>query len=413
VHAGGLLGEALTRVEVADRLERARAVDVIAVGKAAMAMLEGWRLRGREPRTLVGIGPQHQPSLGDDVEWFEAGHPLPNDGSVAGARRAIKVARGVNERELLVVLLSGGGSALMALPADGVTLEDKQATAYMLMAQGADITELNTVRKHLSAVKGGRLAVAADGRVLTLAVSDVVGDDLSVIASGPTVPDESTYASALAVLQRRGGMRAYPERVTAHLQRGVAGLIAETPKRGDAALAVSMALVIGPQRGAVNGARRAAEQLGYAVRVVESPVTGEARDAGTRHVSHVAAEMAGSAERPLCVISSGETTVTVRGSGRGGRNQELAFSMARSLGVLGAPAVAASVGTDGIDGPTDAAGAIADSTTFERARAVGIASPDAYLENNDTYPFFARLGDLIHTGPTATNVGDVQVVLVA
>jgi hydroxypyruvate reductase len=407
------VGRALTRPDIRERLQRAREVDVVAAGKAAAAMLEAWLAGGRTSRTIVGVGPARPLSIPGGVEWFEGGHPLPSDGSVLAARRALDVARRGGESDLLVLLLSGGGSALMALPADGVTLADKQATARVLMSEGADITELNTVRKHLSAVKGGRLALAAGGRVVTLAVSDVVGDDLSVIASGPTVPDDSTYAQALGVLARRGGDAAYAERVVAHLKLGAAGGVDETPNSGDARLRGSLSLVIGPQRGAVDGARRAAEHLGYAVYVVDEPVTGEARDAGPRHVARVAAHVAASPRRPLCVISSGETTVTVRGTGRGGRNQELAFSMAQLLGRLGVLAVGASIGTDGIDGPTDAAGAVVDSTTFARARDAGIEQPQAYLENNDTYAFFDRLGDLIRTGPTSTNVGDVQVVLVS
>ena len=411
MHAGQLVGRALTRADLHDRRTRARAVDVVAAGKAAAAMLDAWSAHGLTPRSATGIGPSGVRPRSTTVDWFEGGHPLPTEGSLAGARRALDVAQRVGEDELLVLLLSGGGSALMALPAGDVTLADKQVTAHLLMSRGADITELNTVRKHLSAVKGGRLALAAKGRVVTLAISDVVGDDLSVIASGPTVADDTTFAHALAVLERRGGAAAYPDRVVAHLTRGLTGGVPETPQASDRTLRESLAVVIGPQRGAVEGARQAAERLGYVVHVVESPVTGEAREVGPRHVRAIAAHAA-AAPRPLCVLSSGETTVTVRGTGRGGRNQELAFAMAQALGDIGGAAAAASVGTDGIDGPTDAAGAVVDSTTFARARAAGIDRPDAYLENNDTYVFFDRLGDLIRTGPTSTNVGDVQVVLV-
>lgn len=301
----------------------------------------------------------------------------------------------------------------MALPAPGLTLEDKQGTARLLMARGADIGELNTVRKHLSAIKGGRLAMAARGDVLTLVLSDVVGDDLSVIASGPTVPDDSTYAQALTILEQRGGAAVYPSAVVAHLRRGASGDLPETPKPGDARFGRTHTVVIGPQRGAVEAARAAAERLGYATWIVEAPVTGEARDAAGRHIASIASEMATRRERPLCVISAGETTVTVTGTGKGGRNQEFAFAAARALPTLGAACVAASLGTDGIDGPTDAAGAVVDPTTFARARTAGLPDPEAFLANNDTYVFFDRLGDLIRTGPTSTNVGDVQVVLLA
>jgi hydroxypyruvate reductase len=277
------------------------------------------------------------------------------------------------------------------------------------MEQSADIYELNTVRKHLSAIKGGQLAIAARGTVLTLAVSDVVGDDLSVIASGPTVADDSTYADALAILNARGGEGAYPRAVVERLRRGTAGDVPETPASGDVRLQRAISRVIGPQRGAITGAEVAARSLGYHVHVVREPVTGEARESAVAHVRRVAAE-AGTLPRPFCVISSGETTVTVRGRGRGGRNQEFTLAMAGVLDELGDNVAAASIGTDGIDGPTDAAGAIVDSTTLQRAREAGLAVDD-FLKDNNTYAFFERLDDLIKTGPTATNVGDLQVIL--
>jgi hydroxypyruvate reductase len=327
-----------------------------------------------------------------------------------GARRALEIARSSGPDDVLMVLISGGGSALMALPADGISLADKQQTARTLMARSADIYELNTVRKHLSAIKGGRLAAASPGRVLTFAVSDVVGDDLSVIASGPTVADDSTFADALDVLSRRD-IDSYPESVVRHLRRGAAGEIPETPKSGDARLARAEAHVIGPQRGAIEGAQRAAEELGYHVHIVPEPITGEARLSARAHLANVA-RLLSSLPRPLCVISSGETTVTVVGRGKGGRNQEFALAMAPWLDTLGAKVVAASIGTDGIDGPTDAAGALVEPTTLARAAAVGLPPAQRYLDDNNAYEFFDRLGDLIRTGPTNTNVGDLQVILV-
>jgi hydroxypyruvate reductase len=363
-------------------------------------------------RRMTAIGASRPEVLPQGTAWFQAGHPLPTDGSVQGARHALEIAGAAQAGDLVVILLSGGGSALMALPADGITLPDKQLTARLLMEHGADIYELNTVRKHLSAIKGGQLAAATPAAVLTLAVSDVVGDDLSVIASGPTFPDDSTFARALEVIARRGGETIYPRAVIERLHRGVQGRIPETPKSGDARLARAQAVVIGPQRGAIEGAARAAAERGYHVHVVAEPVTGEARVAAAAHVAGVAALLP-SLTRPACVIGSGETTVTVTGGGKGGRNQEFAFAMARTLATLGERAVAASIGTDGIDGPTDAAGAIVDAGTFARAGAAGIESPDDYLRDNNTYVFFDRLGDLIRTGPTSTNVGDLQVILIA
>jgi glycerate 2-kinase len=410
VDAGALVRRALVEPSVAHALNDAAAVHVIAAGKAASVMLDACVSYGVAPRTLLGIGPAGSPAPPAGTEWHEGGHPLPTAGSVEGARRATAVAARVRADELLLVLLSGGGSALMSLPADGITLEEKQQTVRRLLESGADIHELNTVRKHLSAIKGGLLAAACGGRTLTLAVSDVVGDDLSVIASGPTVADPSTFADALAVVARRGGEAAFPLPVVRRLRAGAAGELQETPTSSDDRLARARAVVIGPQRGAVDGARQAAASRGYAVHVVDQPVTGEAREAAVAYVGRAAAA-ATALTRPACVIAAGETTVTVTGKGKGGRNQEFTFAAAEVLRRAGDAAVVASVGTDGIDGPTDAAGAIGDSTTFDRARSAGIDDPGSYLRDNNTYAFFDRLGDLIKTGPTRTNVGDIQIVL--
>jgi hydroxypyruvate reductase len=411
VDAGRLLRDALGAPDVARRVRRAAHVDVIAAGKAAAPMLDALENTLEAPRRrTVGIGPAGA-APARAGEWIVGGHPLPDPGSVEAAERALVVARAAAQGDLLLVLLSGGGSALMALPAAGVTLDDKRATARALMDAGADIHELNTVRKHLSDIKGGQLALASVAEVLTLALSDVVGDDLSVIASGPTVPDDSTFADALAVLDRRGSPERYPPRVVARLRRGAGGQVPETPGRGDPRLARASARVIGRQRGALDGARAAAESIGYHVHVIPEPITGEARVAATAYAARVAALLP-SLPRPACVLSSGETTVTVRGTGRGGRNQEFAFAMAQSLDRLGTSVAAASIGTDGIDGPTDAAGAVVDPATFARAREAGITAPQAFLDDNDTYTFFDRLGDLVRTGPTGTNVGDLQILLV-
>jgi glycerate 2-kinase len=392
------VAQALASLELAPSLKRARAVDVVAVGKAAHPMAASFTTHAlaRARSTLsVGLG--------------EAGHPVPDPRSVAAATRALDVARGAGDRDLLVVLLSGGASALMALPAAAITLEDKQLTVRSLLAAGADITELNTVRKHVSRIKGGRLAAACAGTTLTLAVSDVVGDDLSVIGSGPTIPDPSTWEMALGVIDRRGGRGAYPRAVVDVLERGAAGLIAETPKPGDPRMARSHARVIGGRMDALEGARLAAESLGYRTHVIADPIVGIARDAGRTHAGAVA-RIAGSMARPACILSAGETTVRVAGRGTGGRNQEFALAMGCEFASMPLAAVGASVGTDGIDGPTDAAGAIVDATTLARAAASGL-QPGAYLDDNDSYTFFETLQDLIKVGPTNTNVGDIQVVL--
>jgi hydroxypyruvate reductase len=324
----------------------------------------------------------------------------------------LALARAVGADDLLLVLLSGGASATMAVPAEGISLDDKRETTARLLRAGADIHTLNTVRKHLSAIKGGQLAAAAAGHTATYAVSDVVGDDLSVIGSGPTVADASTFDAALAALTRLGGVKQYPASVVARLADGAAGRLPDTPKPGDPRLARSHARVIGGRLEAMAGAGEAARHRGYDVLRLEDALVGDAKTTAATHVRWVL-ERAADLARPACVIASGETTVRVTGSGTGGRNQEFALAAALVLGEEGVDAVMASVGTDGVDGPTDAAGAFADTTTLQRMRAAGLADAGHYFEQNNTYELFSRLGDLIHTGPTGTNVGDLQVVLLA
>ena len=300
---------------------------------------------------------------------------------------------------------------MMAMPAGDLSLADKRRTSELLLQAGATIGELNTVRKHLSGVKGGRLAASSAGAIVTLAISDVVGDDLSTIASGPTVPDPTTFTDALDVLDKHGGRHRYPPPVLRWLTRGAGDPINETPKPHHPRLARSTARVIGGRLTAVEGAKKAAESLGYRIYPIEAPVVGEARRAGRALVDASSwASMLRDAQ-PLCIVASGETTVHVTGDGKGGRNQECALAMALALEMLGPLVVAASVGTDGVDGPTDAAGAIVDSTTLTRAQAADLL-PELYLDRNDTYTFFHRLGDLVRTGPTGTNVGDLHVILI-
>ena len=386
---------------------------VIAAGKAAphMAAALGRLAPGRVRGGLVaGV---HLPArLPPGFDGFAGGHPTPGPGSVAAGRRALEIAAGLPRDEHLVVLLSGGASALLAAPVEGVSLEDKRGTTARLLEAGADIHALNTVRKHLSRIKGGWLAATAGRPSLTLAVSDVVDDDLSVIGSGPTVADHTTYGEALAVLDRFGSRSDYPKPAVAWLERGAAGEVPETPKPGDPRLARSAARVIASRLDALGGARAAAEALGYHVAVREQAVVGEAREAARDHLD-VAAVLGRGLQRPACILSAGETTVHVSGAGRGGRNQEFALALAPWLPHLGPAVVCASLGTDGIDGPTDAAGGMTDSTTVSRARALGIDGPETYLRANNSYAFLSAVGDLVMTGPTGTNVGDVQIVLIA
>ena len=398
---------AVRSAEVRALVEGARGLAVIAVGKAAAGMLAGWRRESSRPwRVAIGVGPGPAPAVAD-MTWYQTAHPVPDTRSVVAARAVLDVADALAEEDLLVVLLSGGASALMALPAEGLSLDDKRAVTARLLAEGTTIRELNTVRTHLSAIKGGRLAAATPARVLTLALSDVVGDHASTIGSGPTVADPTTFADAYAVLVRRGGLAAYPPAVVAHLSVGMAGAVADTPKQFDENRVT--ARVIGSNAIAVTAAASRARALGYRTHVLPEPVVGDARAAG-RAVIRAALALR-DRHQATCVLAGGETTVRVTGQGRGGRNQECALQMAIELD-RGVATIAASLGTDGIDGPTNAAGGLVDQNTMTRIRAAGIDAEQA-LVNNDSYPVLAAIDGLIVTGPTGTNVGDMQIVLMA
>lgn len=384
---------------------------VIAAGKAAMPMARaavdvlGARVQGG----LV-VAPSLE-GLPAPLEGVVGQHPQPGVGSEEGGRRALALAGAVPADGELVVLISGGASSLMAVPADGLRLEDKRETTGVLLRSGADIYALNTVRKHMSAIKGGRLAAACTAASRTLVLSDVVGDDLSFIASGPTVPDPTTYGDALFVIDRFGGRHAFPEAVIEHLVAGTRGERPESPKPGDPRLARARTDLVGGRHDAMRGAAAEAGTCGYDVVVIEEPIVGEARLAGA-DLARRALALRSARQGPLCVIASGETTVRVTGRGRGGRNQELALAAAEVLAGSSLRVAAASVGTDGIDGPTDAAGAIVDATTTTRADAAGMP-PARILADNNSYALFDRLGDLVRTGPSGTNVGDLQIFLLA
>jgi hydroxypyruvate reductase len=335
------------------------------------------------------------------IQILEAAHPMPDENSVRGAQAVADLARQATERDLVLCLLSGGGSALLTLPVPGLTLADLQALTDALLRSGATINELNSVRKHWSRVKGGRLArLVAPATLVTLVLSDVVGDPLDVIASGPTVPDPTAVADAQAVLERYG------------IWTGRAVPFQETPKPGDPAFERVQHVIVGSNRLAAVAAVEQARQLGFGALLLSTYVEGEARE-----VARVAAALAKGIRGhgdplspPACLVWGGETTVTMRGEGKGGRNQELA--LASALALDGWPGVLVmALATDGTDGPTDAAGAIATGETVARARALGL-DPQAALDANDSYPFFDALGGLILTGPTGTNVNDLLLVLV-
>ena len=347
------------------------------------------------------------------VRILEAGHPVPDEAGVNASERMCALLEGSTKQDLVICLLSGGGSALLPCPVPSVTLEDKQAVTSLLLECGAEIGEINCIRKHLSRLKGGGLAkMAHPARVLTLILSDVVGDSLDVIASGPTVGDPTTFTQALAALERHKIREKAPDAVKNYLEAGAAGKYPETPKPGDPELAGVINLLVGTNAVAVQAAEDAARALGYHTTVLSSTVTGETKEAAAAHAA-VAREIVTTGQpqiRPACVLSGGETTVTIKGAGKGGRNQE--FALAAALSIQGLPGtVILSAGTDGTDGPTDAAGAMADGTTVKRAKAAGMDA-STHLDNNDAYPLFEKLGDLLMTGPTLTNVMDLRVMLV-
>ena len=382
---------------------------VVAAGKAAAGML-GAALPLVDFDRAVLAAPDSEALDDRRIAAFAAGHPAANAESVRAAEYALALAVESRGRGGLLVLLSGGASAMLAAPVQGVDLEAKQETARLLMRAGAAIDELNCVRKHLSRIKGGRLAAAA-GKTITLALSDVhapIADDPSVIGSGPTVPDRTTFADAMAIVETYRVR--LPAAVRDHIAAGARGAAEETVKPHDPRIESSSYAVVGNRQTAVEGARRQAMELGYGVVVVDEVIAGEASRAG-ESFARAALNSASDGRRPRCVLGSGETTVTVRGSGSGGRNQEFALG---SLVVLEGQSrqaiVLGSAGTDGIDGPTTAAGALVDGTTLDRAMALGI-SPEAALEQNDAFPFFEALQDLIVWGPTGTNVGDLHIVL--
>ncbi|MFQ5578643.1 MAG: glycerate kinase, partial [Anaerolineae bacterium] len=339
------------------------------------------------------------------VKLVEAGHPVPDSGGVANTRALINLLDHTTDRDLILCLISGGGSALFVQPAPGLSLAQVQDVTQHLLNAGAPIADVNTVRKHLSVVKGGQLArLARPATLLSLIVSDVAGDRLDTIASGPTAPDPSTFTAALDILDTHRLTRRLPPAVVAHLRAGAQGRAPETPKPGDPAFERVQNVIIANNRMALNAAAQKARRLGFTPTVTPTFVEGEARRVG-QEVALMAQKLcqpANARPKPAAIIWGGETTVTVRGTGRGGRNQELA--LAAALQLADCPDVlVACVATDGNDGPTDAAGAFADGTTVRRAVAANL-SPQACLNNNDSYHFFRATGDLIVTGPTNTNV---------
>jgi glycerate-2-kinase len=395
-------------------LDRFRNIYVIGAGKASGSMAEALEalLGKRITDGIINVprGCKHKTEI---VKLNEASHPIPDESGVKGVKQMLEIAEKAGENDLIICLISGGGSSLMPLPREGVTLADKRKITEDLLKCGATIKEINTVRKHISGVKGGWLAKKAyPATVLNLILSDVLSDPVEFIASGPTVPDSTTFSDAIKILRKYGLWEKAPESIRRVLLEGERGLVPETPKPDDKAFKNVFNVVIGNCRDASLAACKALESAGLNTLLLTALLEGEARHVGTLLAS-IAKEVAASNNpipKPAAIVAGGETTVTVVGKGKGGRNQEIALAGALKIGGLDG-CVIASLSTDGVDGPTDAAGAIVDGKTLGRAEEAGLDA-EAFLAENDSYNFFLKLGDLIFTGPTGTNVNDISITII-
>ncbi len=413
-HAAALRDEQLIVNDQSVDLSRIYRVIVVGMGKASAGMtvaLEGL-LGDRISAGLVVTADDYSVAT-TTVEVVEAGHPVPDKRGLAAAKRIAALVASAGEKDLTIVLISGGGSALLTLPAEGISLTDLMRTNEQLLRSGAKIQEFNTVRKHLSQVKGGQLARRAfPAQVLAFVLSDVPGDPLDAIASGPTTPDPTTFEEAKQILRHYGLWMKVPSPVRSHIEDGLCGSVPETPKPGDPLFQRVQNVTVGSGTLAADAAQAEGKRLGYRTLLLTTTLEGEAREVGT-NLASLAREVVRygqPVQPPALIVSAGETTVTVRGTGKGGRNQELALSAA--LGIDGlANVVIASLGTDGRDGPTDAAGGMVDGETVARMRAQGI-DPRRALANNDSYTALKQSGDLVITGPTGTNVADLCFVII-
>ncbi len=398
------------------KLSEFRRVLVIGGGKATSGMaleteqiLDGWITGGS-----VNIPAYTKPwPKSKKINFNPASHPIPSEDGVRGVKNMLRLVGKASEEDLVICLISGGGSAIMPLPSSGILLSDEQKTTSLLLKSGAKIDEINAVRKHLSDFKGGRLAENLyPATVLSLIISDVVGDKLESVASGPTVPDDTTYADAYTILQERGLWRTVPSSVRNRIQKGKEGKLPETPKRSSRIFKRVHNLLVGTNKESCQAVAEVFEKRGYHSLILSTRLQGESREVGTilAGICIDIRENQLPVAPPAALVAGGETTVTVHGKGRGGRNQEVVLSAA--LSIRGNPAIlVSSIGTDGVDGPTDAAGAVADGSTFERGLRIHM-DPDSYLRENDSFPFFERLNDLVTTGPTGTNVNDIFIAIV-
>ena len=396
-------------------------VFLLAFGKAATPMAQavahglGPRLEQGLVITKYGHGPSAPTTL-EHIEIIEAGHPIPDAMGVAAAQRAANMLRALTAQDLLITLISGGGSALLTLPAANISLNDLQQTTDLLLACGANIHEINTIRKHLSQVKGAQLArLAHPASTISLILSDVIGNPLDVIASGPTVPDPTTWEDAWKIVKKYHLTDQLPDSVSQYLKAGLAGLLPDTPKPGDPIFEKVQTHIVGDNALAAEAALQTAISQGFHAMILTTFLQGEAREVAQMLVSlgrEVVAHNRPLAQ-PACLILGGETTVTLRGEGKGGRNQEIALAAAISLAQIPErdKLVILSLATDGTDGPTDAAGGIADGTTVKRGLALGLDA-EAYLANNDSYHYLQAIGHALFTGPTRTNVNDLMFIFI-
>ncbi|MHA1617393.1 MAG: glycerate kinase type-2 family protein [Candidatus Njordarchaeales archaeon] len=397
-------------------LDKIRNIYVIGGGKASGAMAEameevlGDRISGGVVNVLKGTEKNFRVQR---IKLVGASHPIPDENGMHGVEEMLEIAKRADEDDLVIVLISGGGSALMPKPAEPITLEEMKITTDLLLKCGATINEINAVRKHISAFKGGQLARACyPATTVALVISDVVGDPLDTIASGPTAPDTTTFEDAYRVLKFYGILDKVPENVRKRIEKGLKGEIPETPKPGDKIFEKVHNIIIANNRIACEAAEAKAREMGVNTLILSTHIEGEARHVGTV-LAGIAREIHKydkPLKRPALIIMGGETTVTVTGTGKGGRNQELSLSASLRIRGLEGTAIA-SVGTDGIDGITDAAGGLVDSTTVDRGKGKGLDVLE-YLANNDSYTFLKAVGDVIFTGPTGSNVNDIMFVAV-
>jgi glycerate 2-kinase len=388
---------------------------IIGAGKASAAMakaiedLLGDRIKGG----IVNVKYGHTAPL-KIVRANEAGHPVPDEAGLAGTNQILQLLRQTGQRDLVFCLISGGGSALLPCPAEGITLEDKQRLTKALLDCGATIHEINSLRKQVSKVKGGRLAqLVYPSTLVSLILSDVIGDDLDSIASGPTVPDNTTFTDCLNILERHKIHGQIPSSILQYVEKGCRGEVRETPKADDPVFKRTQNVIIGSNKQALSAAKEQADKLGYNSLILSSFIEGETTEVAKVHAA-IAKEILSTGNpvgRPACVVSGGETTVKIKGSGLGGRNQEFALAAAISIDGLEGVLIL-SAGTDGTDGPTEAAGAIADGSSIRRSKELGMVA-EKYLRDNNSYNFFKPLRDLVITGPTNTNVMDLRIIMVS